>query len=341
MNKTILKHGDKLFIFCAWLFSIAIITLSKESPSLHISELAYSINRAILAIIILYYLLPKYFENRHYWKFGLLIAICFILFGAIEEGLIEVYFLPDTKGAEGLTFRGILYFCMQAFPLMSLLTAIKLFWNYNLAIQKMNIIERDRVQNELKFLKAQINPHILFNTLNNLYCYVIENKPGAPDMILKLSDLLRYMLYECSDNKVLLDKELSAVANYIALQKIGLEDRANISIEIKGLNRNYKISPFILITIIENCFKHSMNTLTDGITINITININEGSMLSMLVENNFDPNKSIQSTVENRQGIGIANIEKQLRLIHGDNFKIKNRVDDSMYIVDLSIPLLQ
>ncbi|MCO7224397.1 sensor histidine kinase [Pleionea sp. CnH1-48] len=338
LKRVFSTYGDSLLILCAWLSSIAIIALSKEQPFLHSGELAYSINRGLLALLIIYILLPYLFERRYYLLFCSSIFGLLLVFGSIEEAVLEPAFFPDTRGKDGWTLKGVLVFMVQAAPLVLFLSAIKLLWNYNQIMRTMQKIELDKVSNELKFLKAQINPHILFNSLNNIYSYVLEKNDMAGDMLLKLSDLLRYLLYENSSEAVSLNKELTAIDNYIELQKMSLEGRGNVSFAVEGSSSQLCVTPGILITVIENCFKHSMNSLVDNINIQIKVVIESNQQLTLQTQNNFAKNVG-PAAVENREGIGLANIARQLKLIHGNDFELSYGEAGNLYTVKLKVPL--
>ncbi len=336
------QYGDIIFVFSAWLISVALIALGKESPSLHPGELAYSVNRGVLALLIMYVFMPYLFERRRYWQFGLATLLAFLAFGSIEEGLVEAYYFPFSRGLDGLSLRGVLIFIAQSLPLIASLFAIKLLWNYNQAIRTVQDFKLEKASNELKFLKAQINPHVLFNSLNNIYAYVLAKEDIAGDMLLKLSDLLRYLLYECSAEHVSLQKELDAIDNYMELQKMGLEGRGEVTLTVEGHPGRLTIPPCILITLIENCFKHSMASLTDGIEINIHIHIGNDNLLRLQTTNNF-ASRVGPSAVENRNGIGLSNIAQQLKLIHGESakltYKSEAKASIDVFTVNLVIPV--
>lgn len=125
---------------------------------------------------------------------------------------------------------------------------------------------------ELQFLKSQINPHFLFNNLNNLYSHAIENSPKTPSIIIELSSVLRYMLYDCKENYVSLEKEISHLKNFTELYKLQIEHRGNIQFKTDTFeNSKFKIAPLILMVFIENAFKHSTSNQSDNI--HITINV--------------------------------------------------------------------
>ena len=180
--------------------------------------------------------------------------------------------------------------------------------------EEVEIIKKEHTEMELKFLKSQINPHVLFNNLNTIYSYSIEKPSEVPDMILMLSDNLKHVLYESNSKTIALDKELQFLDNYIKFQKIRTEGVKHINYEVDIDSEQHQIAPLLLITILENAFKHS--TLNSDI--NILIKINNG-ILECTCKNDFD--KSRVSTSDFK--IGLQNLEKRLSLIYRDNYEFK------------------
>ncbi|MCT4700056.1 sensor histidine kinase [Tenacibaculum haliotis] len=173
-------------------------------------------------------------------------------------------------------------------------------------------IEQERTEMELKFLKSQINPHVLFNNLNTIYSYAIEKPDKAPDLILRLSDNLKHVLYESNAEKVNLEKEIKFIDNYIAFHKIRTEGIKQINYQTSTDNARYEIAPLLLITIIENAFKHSIfNSVID---INIKA---EENKLTCSCENHYHE-KSIQSTA----AIGLDNLKKRLDLLYKNKYEL-------------------
>ncbi|MDO6811634.1 sensor histidine kinase [Tenacibaculum soleae] len=188
--------------------------------------------------------------------------------------------------------------------------------------EKVAKIEQERAEMELKFLKSQINPHVLFNNLNTIYSYAIEKPDKAPDLILRLSDNLKHVLYESNAKKVSLIKEIQFIDNYIAFHKIRTEGIKQINYKTSTDNESYKIAPLLLITIIENAFKHSVINSTIDINIKATKN-----KLICICTNDYD-DKSIKNT----ESIGLKNLKKRLNLLYQNNYELTISKTDSFSI---------
>lgn len=176
----------------------------------------------------------------------------------------------------------------------------------------LEMMKKQHTEMELKFLKSQINPHVLFNNLNTIYSYSIEKPEETPELILMLSDNLKHVLYESNSELISLEKELSFLDNYIKFQKIRTEGVKRIHYKKSIDSLNYQIAPLLLITIFENAFKHS--TLNSDININLVV---ENGVLDCICENDFDETKVTTDDFK----IGLQNLEKRLQLIYKDNFE--------------------
>ena len=179
-------------------------------------------------------------------------------------------------------------------------------------------LEREKITTELQLLKAQIQPAFLFTALKNIYVFSLAASPRAPEMLLKLSDLLSYMLYECDEPLVPLDKEVEMMKDYMALEKIRLNDTIEMELNVKGNMSNKMIAPFLLLPFIENSFKQS-STLTEQAWINMDISI-EGDTFTMKLANGILPdNDALQAFSED----GLANVKKRLSLIYPQRHELK------------------
>lgn len=168
-----------------------------------------------------------------------------------------------------------------------------------------------QTESELRNLKAQISPHFLFNTMNNFYGLAVDNSKKLPELMVRLSDLLRYSLYETKQEKVSLSDEIKYIKNYIELEKIRLEDNLEVGFLIKiDEAEKHQIAPLLLIIFIENSFKHARNIQDEPIFILISIEVTDESILTLKVKNNYDSN-----TI-NEKGIGLENVKKRLDVIY-------------------------
>lgn len=185
--------------------------------------------------------------------------------------------------------------------------------------EEVEAVKKEHAEMELKFLKSQINPHVLFNNLNTIYSYSIEKPEDTPELILMLSDNLKHVLYESNEKTISLEKEVHFIDNYIKFQKIRTEGVKQINYSKSIDSLSHQIAPLLLITIIENAFKHS----TLNSEIKVKINVDEG-VLNFTCENDFDDQKVTTTDLK----IGLQNLEKRLELIYKDDYEFnidKNR----------------
>ncbi|WP_245925565.1 sensor histidine kinase [Algibacter marinivivus] len=185
--------------------------------------------------------------------------------------------------------------------------------------EEVEAVKKEHAEMELKFLKSQINPHVLFNNLNTIYSYSIEKPEDTPELILMLSDNLKHVLYESNEKTISLEKEVHFIDNYIKFQKIRTEGVKQINYSKTIDSLSHQIAPLLLITIIENAFKHS----TLNSEIKVKINVEEG-VLNFTCENDFDDQKVTTTDLK----IGLQNLEKRLELIYKDDYEFnidKNR----------------
>jgi LytS/YehU family sensor histidine kinase len=190
-------------------------------------------------------------------------------------------------------------------------------------------VKKEHTEMELKFLKSQINPHVLFNNLNTIYSYSIENPKETPELILMLSDNLKHVLYESNSETISIEKELHFLDNYIKFQKIRTEGVKYINYNKAIDSEHYQIAPLMLITIIENAFKHS----TLNSSIDISINIKNG-VLYFNCSNDYDSKKIDEDSFK----IGLQNLEKRLELIYKDRYEF-TIVKETQFKVHLKLHL--
>ncbi len=200
--------------------------------------------------------------------------------------------------------------------------------------QRLSKLNQEKKASELKALKNQLNPHFLFNTLNNLYTLSLKKSDKAPEVISKLSDILDYMLYRCEETFVSIHKEIELVQNYLALEKIRYSDRVDISFT-HTLDNEAKIAPLLLLTFIENAFKHGVVQELNKAKINIDITVKDKQI--KIVVMNTKPNGLVEdATVKSK--IGLSNVKQQLALIYQSDFNLKIDNSKDAYTIELILP---
>jgi LytS/YehU family sensor histidine kinase len=197
-------------------------------------------------------------------------------------------------------------------------------------------IENEKTLAELKALKSQINPHFLFNSLNNIYSLSRKNSPLVPAKIIQLSDLMRHILYESDVEAIPLEKEIEMVKNYVELQNLRATEKDQIKMNIEGDIKYRKIAPLVFLPFVENSFKHGLKGGANQLFVNIQIKVFT-NRLTFEIENS--KGNSPQFENEKYRGIGIENVKKRLELIYGDGYSLKITENDKTFKVNLQIRL--
>ena len=195
---------------------------------------------------------------------------------------------------------------------------------------------KEQKETELRHLKNQLNPHFLFNTLNNLYGLATVKSDKLPPLMLKLSELLRYSVYDTEQTFVQLEKELVYLENYVELEKIRLNKGVNIEFNQSGDFSNKHIAPLMLIVFIENGFKHFSNKRNEQGFIKINLSVHE-NVLNLFVKNSIDP--ALYEENKKNNGIGLANVRKRLNMIYPNTYKLEINHQPNFYEVHLKIEL--
>lgn len=326
---------EVIFQIVLHLLVFVFYSFDRAHPHIELQKVVYFLNYAIAAFFINYFLLPKYYyHNKHLYFFigASLTATVVIL---IEELVLESIYFPDTRAK---SFPGVLFTLSQVLPVITILSGFKFAWDALGKQREVNELKSAVQESELQYLKSQINPHFLFNNLNNLYSYAIENSPKTPEIILELSGVLRYMLYECREKYVPLTKEVEQLENFTKISEMQIEERGQVKFTAKNIVAGYRIAPLILTVFIENAFKHSTASQADGISIEVNVQLSEGGKLTFVCTNSFLP----QSNTDHiSQGIGLENVKKRLQLLYPDAHQLDLKKSENLYEVRLTIDLNQ
>lgn len=213
--------------------------------------------------------------------------------------------------------------------------AIKLGIDYASTLSKTKDLENKKLAAELSFLRSQVQPHFFFNTLNNLYALTLTKSDKAPETILKLSELMSYVIYEGKQSRTPLRNEIKHIQDYLDLEQLRYGKRLEVAVAITGKIDSYYIPPLILIPFIENCFKHG-NTDTNRIPIKVEFTI-KSNRLSYIVENKINPNQSTSDS--ERGGIGVKNAVRRLDLLFKNEYSLNIKETSDTFTVHLNMPL--
>lgn len=207
-------------------------------------------------------------------------------------------------------------------------------WSFH---QKERIdLQRQSLQSELNFLKSQINPHFLFNTLNSLYALTLKKSDKAPEIVLRLSEMMRYMLYDSNETKVPLSKEIQYIKNYLELERLRHGKSIDINFNVEGNLNGQNIAPLLFIPFLENSFKHGMDQTIDEGFVNIKIRI-EGDKLNLQVGNS--KSKLTRPKRSNSGGIGLVNVKRRLELLYPKKHELELKEKENQFNVSLELDL--
>ncbi|MDO3626705.1 sensor histidine kinase [Mucilaginibacter sp. BT774] len=275
------------------------------------------------------------FLKRRKWLIGIVIYVVQVVV------LIEL--LPYFLNAIGWLFAHLFHitdvvtnwqdqhfaFTMVAFTLMASLAKV--------AIDRL-IRDKEQKENELRHLKAQLNPHFLFNTLNNLYGLSVTGSEKLPGMMLKLSDLMRYSLYDTGQHYVTLQKEVEYIANYVELERIRLSNNADIQLGIEGDTTGQYIAPLLMIVFVENAFKHFTTAKEKTAFIHILLSVKDDK-LHLNVKNSIDPGYEPTPSAKRKGGLGMENARQRLNLIYPGQHNLTINKNADCFETDLTIEL--
>lgn len=328
----------KDFVFCAAAYFVLLSMFAGSSAWQMIDHIYTSI---FLGTLILFgtineWVIQKNFlKNEKYVTF--LILTCLnVMTGALFnyilfDKLIDVI-LPNYYFISYYDYGDLLKFF---FVYIFLLTLLDLSWEwfqFQEARHKMTVLEKEKVNAELKALMNQVNPHFLFNSLTVLYGLALKGSSETAEAVLKLSDTLRYVIYESARGQVKLSSEINLINNYIELQRYRIKGDAKVTFNHDVLDDEMKIEPMLLLPLVENSFKHGM--MGDGTDGFIAIDMfSDDKTFSFRVTNN----KGIAPSVEKPGGIGLKNIEDRLKLVYGNAHSFRVEQTDKIFTVHLNI----
>ncbi|MCJ8210788.1 histidine kinase [Mucilaginibacter sp. RS28] len=331
-------------VFWHFLFWISMISFfvffvhnntKMSMPRLLVIFVLYGIINIGFFYLNLYVLIPRYLDKKRFKLYALVLLIAVVIVGIDKYGLallFKPYILVREKG-QVLTFGQYFvssFFTSLVFIFLSIALKFATDWFNNERVQRD--LENQRLSAELSFLKSQINPHFLFNSLNTIYSLAYQKSETTPEAVLKLSEIMRYMLYECNDNKVDLGKELQYVQNYIDLQKIRFGNKAYVNYTINGVVTNQQIVPLLLIAFVENAFKHGLaNDAANPIDIVIAVSDHHLSF--------YLRNKKHSHNRDAAGGIGLSNVQRRLDLLYPGKYKLEIHDKPETYSCELSLDL--
>ncbi len=285
--------------------------------------------------IITHFIIPKFLKRKKYYSLVLSIVLL-ILFSALCRAAIASFMNAHIFANNSVVSFGSLYLnsIINILIWVELVVMGKMIFDKIYDQQQLVISEKERVKNELDFLKAQINPHSLFNSLNSIYGHIDKSNQVARDVLLQFSNLLRYQLYDCTADRVSLEKEIAYLKNYIAFEQLRKGDNLCVDLNIDIAPNEYTIAPLLLIVLVENAFKFvSISTeKTNNISIGIAI---ENNLFIFSVYNTTDFIKPLANPKSS--GIGLSNLKRRLELLYPNKYTLNFSTEVNAFKVTLKI----
>ena len=298
------------------------------------NEIIQLVFYAALVYLNLLYLIPNYLAKQAFVYFGLVLATCAIV-TPIEVLVLYLKFSNQEPYRESLVMHQVWLFWgnVVVVAASTVLRVIMDWWRYQ---NEKQVLVTQTMQSELRFLKSQINPHFLFNTLNNLYALTLKKSDKAPEIVLKLSEIMRYMLYECNERRVHLSKEIHYIYNYLDLERLRQPKDADIRFVVEGHISEQMVAPLLFVPFLENSFKHGLNhSVNGGGYVRLKL-IASGEDLEFTIENSKVDQLPKQNHARSG-GIGLANVRQRLQILYPEDHTLEISDEPNRYAVILRL----
>ena len=347
------------WVFCCLYFGIVREFQPKYFKSTeHFPNLFQSLAQSFFTLLpqvvfiypLLYFVLPRYIFTGKYIKATAWAVVLLFLSVAFSAALLlaipshRVLYMSQAveifKGVTSgwlkikLAYLSVLQGALAGASLAISLMLFKHFYLKNLRIQQL---QKENVAAQLQILKAQVHPHFLFNTLNNIYSQTQLESPKGSKMIMGLSDILRYILYEGQKPLVPLKQELLMIKEYIDLEKIRYGNKLDVHVMIPDKTDDIYIAPLLILPFVENCFKHGTSNMLQDPWINLTVELNDTTLV-MKLTNGKAP---LKQNDDPKTGIGIDNVRQRLELLYSGKYDLQIREDEEDFVVDLNVELIK
>lgn len=320
---------------------------------MYFNDYVYSLKTNLLGFPIhialcyfnIYFLMPKFLFRKKYVPYIILILSAIFLMVVLKFNL--TYFLISNnvwpEGPEvinALTLNYTLDMMIGELYVITFVTAIKVTLDFLKEQKRVADLEKNQLETELLFLKTQISPHFFFNTLNNIHSLALEKSNKTPNIILRLSELMRYLLYETRFERQSLQNEILCIQNYLDLEKIRHAGLLHVNMSISGDIQEKNIAPIILLTFVENAFKHGVNKNIGIVKVDIDFTI-KGDFLYFTITNPLPAVTEFKNDMNRSSGIGLENVKKRLSLgYHPKDYKLTISNDESTFTVNLKIKVV-
>jgi two-component system, LytTR family, sensor kinase len=325
-----------LFWVAYFVFWIAVyISYYPSLWDLIIVTAVYAVFNAAAFYVTAYFLFPRFLHKQKIGLFLLWLGVLLLVLCLLMGYILHLLFRKVTADNFDASFLRMFQFAFVSISTMTgLMLGTKLVMDRIRTDRATRLRDKQRLDSELQYLKAQVNPHFLFNAINSIYFLIKKDPDQAADTLIRLSDLLRFQLYDCSGEKIDIEKEMEYIRNFIALEKIRKGEKVKVSYEQQEDIEGFQIAPFLLIPFVENAFKH-VSTFSNGRN-NILIRFqSESGRFIAKIENSTD--RVIKREVG---GIGLKNVIRRLELLYPGKHDLQITEEPEKYSIHLSLMIL-
>lgn len=308
--------------------------------------LLYTLSNNLVRLLILgvavyynlYRLVPAYLARKKFLPYLSSLLLVVFIVSPIEAFIIYLK-SHDNPDMQDKILSSLNWSFLPNLFILSASTVVKITLDWYKNMRERQELETRTMQTELRFLKSQINPHFLFNTLNSLYAHTLKKSDQAPEIVLQLAEMMRYMLYDCNEKWVELAKEVNYISNYLELERLRQGKDTDIRFEVQGNLARHKIAPLVFIPFVENCFKHGLgHNISQGF-VHILLIARAGE-IDLRIENS-KPERLPDPLVSRSGGIGLVNVRRRLELLYPGRYNLEIMDKPGVYQVRLMLQLLE
>lgn len=343
---TITKKEKSQLLVLYWIGYVALFSFIQGFAANDISTAFYNELFSLPPKVVFVWLVTTYLMNHWFFTkrfsvffffYALLLVAFALLLRLVDNYIILTHFLTHWSKQSLLSTSPLVYNLVKLQFVVTIPFCFRLFQFWSREEQRVQAIQSKKLQAELHALQSQFHPHFMFNVLNSLYAKILAKSDDAADMLLRISSLLRFTVYEATGKTIQMEQEFNYLRHYIALQELRFGSRVQVSFTVTGNTQGKEIEPFLLLPFIENAFKYCLASEEEEGWITIYVFV-DGDQLSLQVENSISKtNRS--DAIDSKQGFGIAHVLKRLDLLYPSKYLLKITPDEESFFVLLKLPV--
>ncbi|HVU55134.1 MAG TPA: histidine kinase [Puia sp.] len=323
--------------YCAFWTVLSVYVYHSTPVRAFLVTIMWFLGASASCYLSIYWLMPEYFNRRRYLIFSVLFVPMMALAALlITFGIWWIYQLQHINFP--VTFLQEYYYVLAGnFYTVFIIVAFKALKDKIRSDRRTTLLEREKTENELRFLKSQMNPHFLFNAINSIYVLIKKDPDFAGHTLVKFADMLRYQLYECNADVIPIEKEISYLENYIQLEKLRKGELVNTSFSVSASTGKFSIAPLLLIPFVENAFKYVSNCPGKNNFVMVDLNYQD-NIFELSVENSMDED-AMMPKEKTWGGIGLENVRRRLQLIYDGSHALDISTKEDVFSVLLTIKI--